>query len=217
LDRQKFFAAVRTSVFGGSLSQAQVDGVSALLDACADAAVTDLRAVAYVLATPVIETGGKFTPISENLNYSPTGLRKTFPRYFSVVQAAQYAGKPERIANRAYASRMANGNEASGDGWKFRGRGFCQITGRENYTRFAKLLNLDLVGNPDLALEPETAAKIMVLGMRDGLFTSYHLADFFNAKQTDWVGARRIINSLDRAADIARYAKAFNAALEGAK
>ncbi len=90
------------------------------------------------------ESGG-FNIIIENLNYSQEGLMRVFPKYFpSSDIAKQYARKPEQIANRVYANRMKNGNETSGDGWKFRGRGLIQITGRENYTKFAQSLEMDL-------------------------------------------------------------------------
>lgn len=80
-----------------------------------------------------------FTILKENLNYSAKGLRLTFPKYFKDDNIAnQYARQPQKIANRVYANRMANGNELSGDGWKYRGRGAIQLTGKENYTMFAK-------------------------------------------------------------------------------
>ena len=80
----------------------------------------------------------QFQRISENLNYSADGLRKTFGKYFSTTELAQaYARKPERIANRVYANRMGNGDEASGDGWAYHGRGAIQLTGKETYQRFA--------------------------------------------------------------------------------
>jgi putative chitinase len=83
-----------------------------------------------------------FTVLRENLNYSARGLRLTFPRYFrDDVIANQYARQPQRIANRVYANRMGNGNEASGDGWKHRGRGAIQLTGKNNYTSFSKSIN----------------------------------------------------------------------------
>lgn len=88
----------------------------------------------------------------ENLNYSADGLLKTFPKYFTTRELAEsYAQQPERIANRVYASRMGNGNEASGDGWRFRGRGLIQLTGRSKYADFAKWINEPRVmENPDL-------------------------------------------------------------------
>lgn len=83
-----------------------------------------------------------FTVLRENLNYSARGLRLTFPKYFrDDTIANQYARQPQRIANRVYANRMGNGNEASGDGWKHRGRGAIQLTGKNNYTSFSKSIN----------------------------------------------------------------------------
>jgi putative chitinase len=215
LDRAKFFSSVRTTVFGGRLSLSQVSGIEALLDACDRYGVADARHVAYVLATPTIETGMTFEPISENLSYSAEGLLRTFPRYFTRTDAKAYARQPSRIANRAYGGRMGNGPEPSGDGWTFRGRGYVQITGRDNYRKFSELLGIDLERLPEYALKPEIAAKIAVIGMRDGVFTGHRLSDYFG-RSTDWVNARRIINSTDRADDIARYAKAFHAAIQGA-
>lgn len=100
--------------------------------------------VAGFLAQLAHESGG-FNHIIENLNYSKDALRKTFPKYFPTDElAAQYARQPQKIANRVYANRMKNGDEASGDGWKFRGRGLIQLTGRDNYTKFAESLDMDI-------------------------------------------------------------------------
>lgn len=93
---------------------------------------------------------GQFTVISENLNYSAAGLQKTFPRYFPTPElAAQYQRKPQMIANRVYANRMENGSEASGDGWKYRGRGFIQLTGKRNYRLCGADLGINLLEDPD--------------------------------------------------------------------
>jgi len=84
-----------------------------------------------------------FVFLMENLNYKAASLRKTFPKYFPTDElAAQYALKPEKIANRVYASRMGNGDEASGDGWRYCGRGLIQLTGKDNYTFFAGSLGI---------------------------------------------------------------------------
>jgi putative chitinase len=95
---------------------------------------------------------GNFKAFSENLNYGAKGLRGTFDKYFQTNAIAKaYERQPQRIANRAYANRMANGDEASGDGWKFRGRGALQLTGKFNYSEFAKYVNRpDVMTNPDL-------------------------------------------------------------------
>lgn len=95
------------------------------------------------------ESGG-FKVFTENLNYSAEGLLKTFPKYFNAETAAASARKPERIANKVYANRMSNGNEESGDGWKFRGRGCIQLTGRANYTAYDQAVPENVLENPDL-------------------------------------------------------------------
>jgi putative chitinase len=92
--------------------------------------------VAAFIAQCAHESGG-FKFIKENLNYKAASLCKVWPRYFNESNANQYAQQPEKIANRAYANRMGNGPEESGDGWKFCGRGLIQLTGKDNYSRFA--------------------------------------------------------------------------------
>ena len=94
---------------------------------------------------------GNFKAFSENLNYSADGLTKIFGKYFDAASAAKAARNPEKIANRVYANRMGNGNEASGDGWKYRGRGALQLTGKDNYKAFADYLKKpEIMDNPDL-------------------------------------------------------------------
>ena len=107
--------------------------------------------IAAFIAQCAHESGGfKFT--SENLNYKAASLRKVFPKYFPTDElAAQYANKPEKIANRVYGNRMGNGDEASGDGYTYRGRGLIQLTGKQNYTWFAA----------SLEITPEEAAAYM--------------------------------------------------------
>jgi putative chitinase len=107
---------------------------------------------AHFFAQTAHETGN-FKAFSENLNYSADGLNKIFPKYFKNAgrDANAYARNPEKIANVVYASRMANGDEASGDGWKFRGRGALQLTGRANYQAFSEYLGKpEIMTNPDL-------------------------------------------------------------------
>ncbi len=110
---------------------------------------TDLR-IAHFLAQIAEETGG-FRAYVENLNYSAPGLMRTWPsRFPTLAIAEQYAHRPEAIANKVYANRMGNGDEASGDGWRYRGRGDLETTGRDNYAEAARETGLDLLGNPDL-------------------------------------------------------------------
>jgi putative chitinase len=109
---------------------------------------TPLR-LAHFLAQCGHESGG-FRATQENLNYSAKGLNGIFRKYFPTEAAAtSYARNPQKIANKVYASRMGNGNEASGEGFKFRGRGYIQLTGKENYTAFGKAINEDIISNPD--------------------------------------------------------------------
>ena len=105
--------------------------------------------LAHFLAQCAHESGG-FKTVTENLNYSAEGLKKIFPKYFPGNLNESYAGKPEKIANRVYGGRMGNGPEESGDGWKFRGRGYIQLTSRSNYVEFDKLVPDDIIENPEL-------------------------------------------------------------------
>jgi putative chitinase len=115
--------------------------------------------IASFLAQCGHESAG-FTVLQENLNYSADGLNKIFKKYFPTLESAQpYARKPEMIANRVYGGRMGNGDEHSGEGYKFRGRGPIQLTGKDNYTACSEFLFQDdtLVQNPDMLLDPEYA------------------------------------------------------------
>ena len=110
---------------------------------------TPLR-LAHFLAQCGHESGG-FKATQENLNYSAKGLNGIFKKYFPTeASAAAYARQPQKIANKVYANRMANGDEASGDGFKFRGRGYIQLTGKANYTLFGKAIGEDITANPDV-------------------------------------------------------------------
>jgi len=110
---------------------------------------TALR-LSHFLAQCGHESAG-FKAVQENLNYGAKGLLGIFKKYFPTeAKALQYERKPEKIANLVYGSRMGNGDEASGDGYKFRGRGYIQLTGKSNYTAFGKAINEDIAANPDL-------------------------------------------------------------------
>lgn len=104
--------------------------------------------VCHFMAQLCCESGG-FTARVENLNYSATRLLQVFPKYFTTSSASQYVGSPERIANKVYANRGGNGSELSGDGWRYRGRGFIQITLKDNYSKIGKFLEYDFVSKPD--------------------------------------------------------------------
>ena len=115
--------------------------IAQIPDTAAKFNITNTLRLAHFLAQCGHESGG-FRAVQENLNYSADGLNKIFPKYFKNAgrDAAQFARNPEKIANVVYANRMANGDTASGDGWRFRGRGYIQLTGKGNYTKFDKMV-----------------------------------------------------------------------------
>jgi len=198
IDRKAFFDSIRNGIFHGRLKQSQVDGLNVILDAWEATGLQDLRWLAYILATVAIETGMRYQPIRE------IGTHAYFTRLYDILGQ-----------NPARARTM--GNTAAGDGARYRGRGFVQITWKNNYARYRdeveKLFGVDILEDPDAALRPDVAAYILIDGMVKGAFTGKKLADFFNAHTTDWRNARRIINGLDKADLIASIAKEFYADL----
>ena len=132
---------------------------------------TDLR-MAHLLGQLMFESGC-LRHLEENLNYSAKGLLRTFPKYFKTEAVAkEYAYKPQKIANRVYGGRMGNGTEASGDGWRFRGRGLIQLTGRANYEAYAKspLCQGDLMKHPEwLAQFPGALKSALWFWQQKGL------------------------------------------------
>jgi putative chitinase len=124
--------------------------IAQIPDTAAKFNITTPLRLAHFLSQCGHESGG-FKAVNENLNYSAKGLMGTFKKYFPTEDLAKkYEKKPELIAARVYANRMANGDEASKDGFKFRGRGFIQLTGRDNYTKFSKFIGEDCVNGSDL-------------------------------------------------------------------
>jgi putative chitinase len=123
--------------------------IAQIPDTAAKFNITNPLRLAHFLAQCGHESGG-FRAVSENLNYSAKGLVGTFPKYFNATTAAQYERKPEMIASRVYGGRMGNGDEASKEGFKFRGRGYIQLTGKSNYTALTRFIGEDCVANPDL-------------------------------------------------------------------
>jgi len=118
-------------------------------DTAAKFNITNNLRLAHFLAQCGHESGG-FKSTQENLNYSADGLKKIFPKYFPGTLAEGYAKNPQKIASKVYASRMGNGDETSGEGYKFRGRGYIQLTGKANYQGFTKFIGEDCITNPDL-------------------------------------------------------------------
>jgi len=140
----------------------------------------------HFLAQCAHESAG-FTRFQENLNYSEQGLRKIFAKYFDAATARDYARKKEKIANRVYASRLGNGPEDSGDGWRYRGRGVIQLTGRANYKTFGEKVGADLEADPDQAEKPDIAVKVALAYWNDR-----HLSE--KADADDVVGITKGIN-----------------------
>ena len=123
--------------------------IAQIPDTAAKFNITNNLRLAHFLAQCGHESGG-FKAVSENVNYSAAGLKNIFSKYFPGNLSESYARNPQKIASRVYGNRMGNGPEESGDGYKFRGRGFIQLTGKNNYTQFTKFIGEDCVSNPDL-------------------------------------------------------------------
>ena len=137
---------------------------------------TPVRA-AHFFAQTAHETGG-FKLFTENLNYSAAGLQGTFGKYFPGNLEESYSRNPEKIANRVYASRMGNGDEKSGDGWKFRGRGALQLTGKDNYKAFSDYLKKpEIMTNPDLVSSEFSFESAIFFFERNKLWTLCNTVD----------------------------------------
>lgn len=188
INRDYFFSTVRARLFGGTLKQSQVDGLTGILDVWeAEHWQQDDRWLAYMLGTAYHEVDRTMQPITE------------------------YA------SGKAYEGRQDLGNTEQGDGVRFKGRGFVQLTGRANYLKMSRILCTDLIENPERALDLEIATKVMFYGMEHGTFTGKKLGDYFNESTEDWVNARRIINRLDKANAIAEYSRKFYGAISYTK
>lgn len=173
IDRGKFYEVVRTHF--GQLKQKQVDGFEAILNEWESLGLTDLRWLAYMLATAWHETAKTMQAIEE----------------YGKGKGRKY-GKPDPNTGHVYY-----------------GRGFVQLTWNYNYKKMGEVLGVDLVNNPQLALDTTIATKIMFEGMQVGYFTGKKLSDYFNEQKEDWLNARRIINGRDKAELIAEYGRKF--------
>lgn len=151
----------------GHIPQSVIDQIP---DTASKFGITNSLRLAHFLAQCGHESGG-FKAVRENLNYSAKGLLGIFRKYFTNVNLAQqYERKPEKIANRVYASRMGNGNEASGDGFKFRGRGYIQLTGKDNYSLFDATVPESILADPDLVATKYPLASAAFFFKRNNLW-----------------------------------------------
>lgn len=177
-----------------------------------------LSHLAYVLATAYGETGGRMKPVEENLRYtSPNRVEDVFShRRRKGIPGHKLVRDPVKLANTVYDGVL--GNDSPGDGWTYRGRGYVQITGKDNYRRMSQLVGIDLVKEPDRALSPKVSAKILVEGMRRGMFTGESLFDHLPTDGRAWrmgfVKARRIVNGSFEAEKYADLAMKFQHVLE---
>jgi len=192
-DEAKFLATVNKRLFGGKMDESQAAGIKAVLEETKVRGITDLRYPAYMLGTMKVETNATMQPVRE----------------------AYWLSENWRRINLRY--------------WPYYGRGLVQITWLDNYRKMTKLLrdrfiakypDFDLVKNPDQALIPEIATAIMFEGMMngdslDGDFTGLALEDFFTSSNSNWIGARKIINGTDRDVEIAGIAQEFYNAFLG--
>lgn len=207
MDKAKFYAALRkreSGVFGTSLSQQQVESLEALLMAGRELTNPEL---ASVMGNVYKEC--KMKVLRESLYYTPKRMTQVWPSRFPTISAARpYARNPEKLANNVYAGRIGNVNP--GDGWRYRGRGYIQITGRANYRKFG------IESRPDDALDPKTAAHIAVDGMMKGRFTGKKVGDYLKDGRYDFKGARATVNAdvVRVGAQVAGYSRAFLEALE---
>ncbi len=188
MSRETFYAAIRPTL-GGVVTTKAKESIGAAIDEWDSREdFTDLRWLAYMLATMLGETGQNMSPVRE-------GFTKTDIQARAFVRSRGYR----------YAAEV-NGNV-------YYGRGNVQLTWDFNYKNMGAILGIDLYNNPDLALQPDVAVKIMFEGMKRGTFTGKKLAHYFNEKVEDFDNARRIINGTDRMVEIGNYGRAFHRAL----
>lgn len=202
MDFTTFFAETRKSLFGGSFNQGQVDGINIIIEKMAEFSDKILRnQAAYILATAFHETGATMQPVRETFATSDN-------QAMARLENAWVKGKLPWVSKPYWRK-----------GWF--GRGYVQLTHKDNYKKMSVILGIDLVNDRDLALEEDVAAEILVEGMMKGVsgrgdFTGHKLEDFVNLSKSDYKHARGVVNGSDRASLIAGYAKKFEAALEKA-
>lgn len=186
MNTKLFYDSIRPTLFKGSISVSQFNGIEAVISEYNKLCINDIRKLAYVLATAYHETARTMAPIAEY------GKGKNYDY-----------GKQLKMSRKPYVTPKQI----------YYGRGFVQLTWYENYEAMGKQLGLDLLNNPDLLLTLKASIDVMFTGMIKGMFTGKKLSDYFTTDKTDWVNARKIINGLDAANTIAGYAKIFHNSL----
>lgn len=210
MSRAAFFAALRSrnsGVFGTSLSQAQVDGINGILAAFREVGDGRRATLAYALATAYHETGRRMVPVREGFAKTDAGARA------AVNKLAQRRGPASAVAK--YSQPQPP------HGHVYYGRGHVQLTWLDNYRRSSADAGVDLVANPDAMLDPRISARVLILGLMDGRWNGrgqgvddYEDMDGISGlSEVEAIAARRTVNAQDRAAEIASYYRAFDAAL----
>ena len=195
IDHRFFFSTIRRSF--GPLRQDQVDGFNVLLSAIEERC-SSVPEAAYLLATAWHETAFTMQPVRETLASSDEDA-------IARLEFAWRRGKLRSVKNPYWRK------DREGQSWL--GRGYVQLTHRQNYERMGRRLGVDLVSNPGLAMVPSISADILIVGAQEGLFTGRRLSEFVGAGKRDYTSARRVINGLDKAGKIAEYARGFERAI----
>ena len=199
INRRFFFDNARLSLFDGSLRTSQVQGLTAILDKWeTESPQADDRWLAYMLGTTHHETGRTMQPVRETFASSDA-------QAISRLNSAFRAGRLSWVRAPYWIP------DSEGRSWL--GRGFVQITHKDNYRRLGDMIGEDLITDPTRAMNIDVALKIMFVGMREGAFTRKRLADFFSPGREDWRNARKIINGVERADLVASYARKYYASI----
>ena len=207
MDRKTFYDSVRDGPFPGKLTQPQVDGMNVMLDEWDKRGLTELSWLAYMLATAFHETAQWMQPVIET-------RRASEPENPGVDTAIARLDNAWNAGKRSWVKQPYWRKDADGFSWL--GRGFVQLTFKTNYQNAQAKTGIPCAAQPELMLESAPAATVMYGGMIGGWFTGKKLSDYLGNGKVDFVNARRIINGLDRANDIAGYANKFFNAVKAA-
>jgi hypothetical protein len=207
MDRKTFYDSVRNGPFPGKLTQEQVDGMNVILDEWDKRGLTELSWLAYMLATAFHETARTMQPVIETRRAS----EPTNPSVDTAIARLDNAWNSGKLP---WVKQPYWRKDENGQSWL--GRGFVQLTHKSNYARAEQELKIPCTQQPELMLQAGPAAQVMFGGMMGGWFTGKKLSDYLGGGKVDFLNARRIINGLDRASDIASYADQFFGAVKAA-